>query len=200
MEPDLELLHRWRAGDQQAGQSLFARHFREVYRFFQHKVGAEADDLAQRTFMRCVAARAQFRSDSSFRTYLFTIARNELYSYLRRQPNAQHADFSVTSLAQIVTSPVSRLERARQVEHLRAALRGLPAEQQLLLELHYWHDLDAAALGEVFDAAPGTIRVRLLRARAALRDGMAQIAPGSLGQTSADRLAMALTIHAGEEA
>ena len=40
-------------------------------------------------------------------------------------------------------------------------------EQQTLLELHYWHELDAEALGEVFDATSGAIRVRLLRARKA---------------------------------
>jgi RNA polymerase sigma factor (sigma-70 family) len=169
-EPDLALLERWRAGDQGAGQALFARHFPDIYRFFAHKAGAEADELAQRTFLACVASRQPFRSQSTFRTYLFTIARHELYAHLGRQRRSEAIDFSVTSLADLATSPSSRLDRARTIGRLRAALGELPAEQQLLLELHYWHDLDAAALGEVFGAAPGAIRVRLLRARQALRE------------------------------
>jgi RNA polymerase sigma factor (sigma-70 family) len=200
METDLQLLERWRAGDLQAGQTLFGRHFRDVYRFFQHKVGADADDLAQRTFMGCVSARDQFRGHASFRTFLFAIARHELYRYLRNLPDAEHVDFEATSIAQIVTSPVSRLERSRQIEQLRAALRELPAEQQLLLELHYWHDLDAAALGEIFEAQPGAIRVRLLRARAALRDRIARIAPETLAQPSEDRLVMSITVVDGLDA
>jgi RNA polymerase sigma-70 factor (ECF subfamily) len=52
------------------------------------------------------------------------------------------------------------------------ALRALPVEQQTLLELHYWEELDAQQLAEVFATTPGAIRVRLTRARAALRERM----------------------------
>jgi RNA polymerase sigma factor (sigma-70 family) len=173
-DPDLVLLDKWRGGDRSAGQDLFSRHFTDIYRFFEHKVAGDADDLAQRTFLACVASRDDFRSQSTFRTYLFAIARNELYGHLRRLPRHAEIDFEVTSIRALITSPSERVARAEQVQQLREALRELPAEQQLLLELHYWHDLDAAALGEVFGAAPGTVRVRLLRARQALREKMSQ--------------------------
>jgi RNA polymerase sigma factor (sigma-70 family) len=169
MDSDLRLLEQWRAGQQQAGQDLFARHFKAVYRFFEHKAGGEADELVQRTFLHCLRARDQFLGQSSFRTYLFAIARRELYGYLREKARAPRIDFEATSIAQIVTSASGRLDQARRIDRLRAALRALPAEQQLLLELHYWHDLEASALAEIFDAEPGTIRVRLVRARRALR-------------------------------
>jgi RNA polymerase sigma factor (sigma-70 family) len=174
VEPDLALLERWRAGDRQAGEELFVRHFPEIYRFFEHKVPEEADDLAQRTFLACLAARDRFRSQSSFRTYLFAIARNELYGHFRRLPHGEAIDFDAISIAAIATSLRSRLGRAQEIEQLRAALRELPAEQQLLMELHYWHGMSPAALGEVFEASAGAIRVRLLRARRALRARMAQ--------------------------
>jgi RNA polymerase sigma factor (sigma-70 family) len=192
MNSDLALLDQWRAGDQRAGQDLFARHFADIYRFFEHKVGAEADELVQRTFLACVAARDQFRAESSFRTYLFVIARHELYSHLRRMTRDQAVDFNVTSIAEIVSSAASRLDRERQIEQLRQALRLLPAEQQLVLELHYWHDLDAAALAEVFQANAGAIRVRLLRARRALREKLAH--PGKAWPADvADRLSASLS-------
>lgn len=193
MDPELDLLDRWRAGDRLAGERLFARYFDEIYRFFEHKVSGDADDLAQRTFLACIAARDQFRGQSSLRTYLFAIARNELYGYLRRAPLGSEVDFEVTSIAELVTSVRSRIDSARQGAQLRAALRELPAEQQLLLELHYWHDLDTAQLGEVFDARPGNIRVRLLRARRALRARMVQLAPDALSATAGDRLAESLS-------
>jgi len=175
VDPDLELLERWRAGDSRAGQDLFARHFADIYRFFEYKVGPDADELAQRTFMACITARDRFRGGSTFRTYLFAIARNQLYTFLRRLPRAQHVDFEQTSIADLMPSLGSQLGRAREIERLRLALVGLPAEQQLLLELHYWHELDAEGLAVVFDATPGAIRVRLLRARRALRERMAQL-------------------------
>jgi RNA polymerase sigma-70 factor (ECF subfamily) len=154
---DLALFQRWREGDDRAGHELFTRHFEEIYRFFAHKDAADADDLTQRTFLGCVKSRDHFRGDASFRTYLFSIARNELYTYLRRLPKAEHVDFDEVSIASLVTSARGKLDRAREVERLREALADLPAEQQLLLELHYWHGLDAPELAQVFETGDGAI-------------------------------------------
>jgi len=175
VDPDLELLGRWQGGDARAGEELFARHFPDLYRFFEHKLGGDADDLVQQTFVACVKARDAFRRQSSFRTFLFAIARNQLYSFLRKLPPGEHVDFELTSIAELVTSLGSRLGRARLHERLRLALAELPAEQQLLLELHYWHELDAEALAEVFETTSGAIRVRLVRARRSLRSRLGAV-------------------------
>lgn len=166
----------------------FTRHFEDIYTFFHHKVPTDADELVQRTFMACVGARDWFREQSSFRTYLFAIARNQLYSYLRQLPRGEQVDFEVTSIAQLVTSIASQLGRQQEIAHLRAALATLPAEQQLLLELHYWHELDAAGLAEVFETTTGNIRVRLVRARTALREAMGSVVP-----SATDKLSIALS-------
>jgi RNA polymerase sigma-70 factor (ECF subfamily) len=173
VDGDLELFERWRAGDERAGHELFTRHFEEIYRFFEHKIGGDADDLAQRTFLACVTSRDRFRGESTFRTYLFAIARHELYSYLRKLTKSERADFEVTSLAQLVTSARGKLARAQEIERLQRALAELPVEQQLILELHYWHGLDAAALADVFELEGTAVRMRLSRARAALRERLA---------------------------
>jgi len=171
VDPDLELLVQWRAGDRGAGEALFARHFPGLCRFFATKVGAEADDLIQRTLLACVQARDQFRADASFRTYLFTVARNELYQHHRRTSrDGARLDFSITSVAQLVSTPATRLARDAERRRLQEAIRALPLELQTLLELHYWEELDAAALAEVFETTPGAIRVRLHRARGLLRE------------------------------
>jgi RNA polymerase sigma-70 factor (ECF subfamily) len=168
-DTDLELLARWRAGDAGAGEQLCGRHFADIYRFFEHKIPGEADDLTQQTFLSCVKARDQFRAASSFRTYLFTIARNVFYMRLRATPRHQHVDLDVSSLDELVSSPSRELGRQQELARVRAGLRRLPVEQQVLLELHYWHELDAAALAELHETSAGAIRVRLLHARRALR-------------------------------
>jgi len=198
MDEDLALLEQWRGGDERAGQALFARHFADLYRFLEHKAGDAGDELTQRVFLACLTARDRFRGQSSFRTFLFAIARHELYRHLRSLRRDEVVDFEVTSIAAIATSPVSRIERARQIEQLRQALSTLPAEQQLLLELHYWHDLDAAALAEVFEVTTTTARTKLFRARRALREHLA----GRLGHgdaISADRMVAAVTSADGAE-
>jgi RNA polymerase sigma-70 factor (ECF subfamily) len=175
---DLALLDRWRAGDAAAGEELFQRHFDSIYGFFETKCEAEADELTQATFLACLRARDQFRKESSFRTYLFTIARHELYRVLRgRQRDLARIDFEVSSIAELVSTPGTRIARNQEHRQLVEALRALPVEQQTLLELHYWEDMDIAALAEVFELPQATIRTRLHRARKALRDKMAAHAP-----------------------
>jgi RNA polymerase sigma-70 factor (ECF subfamily) len=169
MDADLLLLERWREGDQRAGRQLFERHFASVYRFFENKCRDEADDLAQRTFLECVRSRDRFAQRSSFRTFLFSIARHELYQRLRKARRDRAVDFEITSIADLVTTAGTRLARAEQAAQLHAALQSLPTESQLLLEMAYWHDLDPSELAEVFEMPAATVRTKLFRARKALR-------------------------------
>lgn len=180
MDADHELLDRWRGGDQAAGRDLFARYFDPLLRFFANKC-AEPDELVQQTFFAMVKARDQFGGRSSFRTYLFSIARNQLYQYLRTLKRERAFDPELSSIAEIQTTAGSRLARNEEHRLLCAALRTLPVEVQTVLELHYWEGLDAAALAEVFDVQAVAMRQRLSRARAALRDAMvaAQAAPAA---------------------
>ena len=171
MESDFDLLDRWRDGDKTAGQALFARHFDTLCGFFESKLDRDVDDLVQRTLLACVSSKDRFRKESSFRTYLFTVARHELFHYLRsRQRDGQRLDFSITSIAEILTSPASRMMKDAEKLRVVEALRRLPVEQQTLLELFYWQELDIEAISEVFELEPGTIRVRLHRARKKLRE------------------------------
>jgi RNA polymerase sigma-70 factor (ECF subfamily) len=84
----------------------------------------------------------------------------------------------------------TRIGRAEQAAQLHLALAELSADEQMLLELHYWQDLDAAALAEVFEATPGAIRVRLLRARRALHERLAQLGAPAPAAPPAPRAAL----------
>jgi RNA polymerase sigma factor (sigma-70 family) len=168
---DHELLERWRAGERAAGEELFARYFDDMYRFFSTKIDGDIDELVQSTFLACVRAKDQFRGDASFTTYLYTVARHTLYrQYRHRRRHDERLDFHITSVAELVTTPRSALARNQAHRELLEAMCRLPVETQMLLELHYWEDLDAAALGEIFESPPTTIRTRLRRARIALRE------------------------------
>jgi RNA polymerase sigma factor (sigma-70 family) len=171
VDPDGDELDRWRAGDTAAGEALFARHFDALARFFATKCPEDSEELVQQTLLACVRAKDQFRKQSSFRTYVFTVARHELYHHLvKRRRDHGRLDFSITSVAEIVTTPATKLARDAERRRLLETLRAMPLDQQMLLELHYWEDFDVAALAEVFETSPGTMRVRLHRARAALRE------------------------------
>ncbi len=169
-DDELEVLDRWCAGDSAAGNTLFKRHFASLYRFFEHKVDGDLDELVQDTFLACVRTRDTFRRQSTFRTYLFSIARHILYGYWRKRARqGVTLDFDEISVASLSTSAGSRIARREDQARLLSALRALPLDQQLLLELHYWEEMERDQLAEVFDIEAATTRSRLFRARQALR-------------------------------
>lgn len=174
MDTDFELLDRWREGEARAGELLLERYFDALCGFFESKCERDADDLVQRTMLACVKNKDRFRKDSSFRTFLFAVARNELLHHLRsKHREGERFDFATISVAEIVTTPGTRL--ANNAERLRVveALRQLPVEQQTLIELFYWQELDIQAISDVFEIDPGATRVRLHRARKRLREILA---------------------------
>ncbi|NVB41148.1 RNA polymerase sigma factor [Pseudenhygromyxa sp. WMMC2535] len=168
---DLELFEAWRQGDQRAGRELFARHFDAIYRFFRSKIDDEsAEELTQQTFMGCVKGRERYRGDASFRTYLYTIARNRLYTHIRDR-NRRDAVIEVgqQSVADLdLGSPTQQIAVKREHQLLLRAMRRLSLDMQIALELHYWEGLSVREIAEVIETPEGTIKRRLQRARARL--------------------------------
>ncbi len=175
---DVELLEAWRGGDERAGRELFERHFDPIYRFFRSKVDDAAEDLTQQTFMGCVKGKQVFRGDASFRTYLFTIARNRLYTHIRdRQRRDAVVEIGEQSVADLgLASPTRQLADHQEQRLLLLAMRSLPIDMQIALELHYWEGLSVREIAEVVEAPEGTIKRRLQRARIRLDELIAELA------------------------
>jgi RNA polymerase sigma-70 factor (ECF subfamily) len=173
---DLDLLAAWRGGDPGAGSELLRRHFDELLRFFLNKVDDGVEDLLQRTMLACVESRDRFRGDSSFRTYLFRVARNEVYAHWRRRrSDRQHLDTGVSSVADLAASPSRVLAQRHEQRVLLEALRGIPLDFQIALELHYWEQLSTVELSEVLEIPQGTVKSRLRRGRELLHERMAAL-------------------------
>ena len=178
---DFELLRRWREGDREAGQELFARHFDALSRFFRNKVDDDAAaDLLQTTFLACVERRDGFREDCSFRTFLFAVARRRLYSHFEgRMRDGGRFDPAARSVVDLGTTPTQQIGLAQEHTLLLHALRSLPIELQALLELHYWEHLAGPELAIAFEVPEGTVRTRLRRAKQLLIERVAVLAGGS---------------------
>jgi RNA polymerase sigma-70 factor (ECF subfamily) len=188
MQSDFELLGAWQGGDKSAGDQLLKRHFDSVFRFFDRKVQGDAADLVQRTFMACVEATGSFRRQSSFRTFLFSIARRKLYDHWRTRSRGPELDFTVTALEDLGPTPSVAIVKKQEQRLLLEALRTIPIEAQLILELHYWEGMKGPELAETFDIPEGTVRSRLRRARESLDKQLAQLAgsPALLESTVSD--------------
>ena len=186
---DLALLDAWRDGDQRAGNDLFNRHFDSICRFFANKAPNEVDDLIQRTFLACVESRDRYRGEASFRGYLFGVARNVLRRYYRdKRYHDARFDPLVVSVHDLGPGPSLLIADKREQEILLAALRRLPMDHQITLELYYWENMSGSELAQVLDIPEGTVRGRIRRAKQLLEAALAEIAesPQQLESTVAN--------------
>ena len=176
-EHDAKLLEGWRSGDRAAGEQLFARHGDAVLRFFRNKVRLqEVEELSQETFVRLVGSRDRIGDGVAFRAYVLGIARRVLLEHLRSLPLARELDPAVHRAVDLVPGPSMIIAARQEQELLVNALRHLPLEQQILLELYYWEQLKAPKLALIMDVNASTMRSRIQKARDALREAIRQFA------------------------
>jgi len=187
---DFELLERWRAGDREAGNALFARHFRPLFRFFRTKVADPiAEDLTQVSFLACVDGRDKFRNASSFRTYLFAIARNQLFLHFRKRGRQDAVvAFETVSMVDLGAGPSTLVAAQAEQRLLLRALRRIPVDFQIAIELYYWEGVSTSGIATVLGIPEGTVRSRLTRARDHLAKQMRALAetPALAESTVAD--------------
>jgi RNA polymerase sigma-70 factor (ECF subfamily) len=184
---EVERLAAWRNGDAAAGEALVEANFESVYRFFRNKVDGDLDDLVQATFTRCLERRddAEIRA---FRPYLFGVARNVLREHYRRRARAD-TDLGNKSVADLGASPSTLVSQKRDHRMLLEALRQIPLDEQVVLELFYWESMTGRELAEVLGVPEGTARTRLRSARMSLEAALARIvrSPDAL-KTTLDNL------------
>lgn len=186
MTDDRERVQRWAQGDDDAGRALVDAHFDSVFRFFRTKLDRGAEDLTQQVFAACVAQPDRFRGEGSMRSYLLGMARNILFNHYRSQRREAHAlEISECSAFELTPSLTSDLAARGEVRLLHDALRRLPLDLQIVIELHYWEDATTAEIAQVVEVPQGTVKTRLLRARRALRDEIerGRAAPGLVRST-----------------
>ena len=190
---DEELLEAWRGGDTVAADALIQRHFGMIFRFFRAKLPSQAKDLTQRTFLACAESAAEYRGDGPFRAFLLAIARNHLFKALRKEHRSQKVFDPLTVSARQLHDPdgksLTSLLADRQTEGLLLhALRSLPLDMQITLELFYWEDMSLAEIATVLDIAVGTVKSRLGRARSMLRVELERLSndPASVEKTLSD--------------
>ncbi len=189
MDAESGLLDAWRDGDLSAGNTLFERHYKAVYRFFRGRVSGELDDLVQTTFARCAASRDKLDGSGTFRGYAYAVARNVLREhYKARSRGEREVDFGSSSVADLGVSAAGVLAKREEHRLLLEALRTIPLDHQIAIELYYWEELSSTDLARVLDVPTGTAKTRIRAARKALEARLAELShsPELLASTLGD--------------
>jgi len=174
VQTDWELVDAWRGGDTVAADALMRRHIDGVGRFFRSKLSDGAQDLMQRTFVACVKRRDSLRDPASFRSFLYSVAAKELAEHYRQQrKRPEPLDPESESAYDADPTPSMLVAQRQERRVLLEALRRIPINSQIVVELHYWEQLSTIEIADVLSVPQGTVKTRLRRARALLKEQIA---------------------------
>jgi len=158
---------------------LVQAHAGRLQRFVARHIGSttDAEDLAQQAFAEAARSYRTFRGESQLSTWLYGIALNLVRNYLSRSPEYRYEFTDESALDQHhaeTLAPAELAERRQSIELLQQALDELPANMRDILLLVGLDGLSYEEAAVMLTVPVGTVRSRLSRARAALRDRLSR--------------------------
>ena len=173
---EASLLERHRQGDALAFRELYQEFEAMVYNLALRMSGnpADAEDIAQETFIRAYRHLNKFRGKSSLKTWVFRIALNCSNTRLRQRGRhlANRVDDSESELERAVDEGRSPEERALAADlsaAVRIGLDHLPLRYREAVFLRDFEDMNYSEIAEVLGVRIGTVRSRIARGREQLR-------------------------------
>ena len=178
VDPDQALVAAAAAGDRDAFGALVRRHQTRIVNYALAIVRdpAEAEDVAQETFIRAYRSLARFRGDSSFKTWLYTIATNAARTGLERRGRRSRVEdgslddeAGTLSAADVPAGDADAETALVQREAIDRALAALPPDLRVAVVLRDVEGLDYKEIAAATGAPIGTVESRIFRARRRLR-------------------------------
>lgn len=157
---------------------LYQRYRRPLYGFLLKRVNASAtaEDLLQTTFERVIKYRASFREGSTFKSWVFTIARNALHDSLKKESRMpMKAGVDMGALPLLTPSAHYDWEKRETRSQSAAALAALPDSYREVVDLAWKRGLKYAEIAEVLGLSEANVKVRIHRAVKQLRINYAKI-------------------------
>jgi RNA polymerase sigma-70 factor (ECF subfamily) len=159
------LIARVKQGQQGAFKQLYQLHMRKVYALCLRLTGqpSQAEDVTQEVFIQVWRKIDTFNGDSSFSTWLHSLATNTTLSYLRKQKSwwqrmHETEDYERLSEQMEASAPPN-------LKDLQAALACLPERARIIFVLHAIEGYRQESIAQVLGITTGTVKAQFHRAR-----------------------------------
>lgn len=174
---DLACVQRVGRGDQRAFRELVDRYLAAITRFALRTLGdrAEAEEVAQETFLRLWTAAADFEPHAQPKTWLYRIARNQCIDRIRKR-RAHGQEVELQERAAGEDRPSALLLRKQLAAQVGEALATLPERQREAITLVHYEGLSGAEACEVLSVSAEALESLLARGRRALREQLRDVA------------------------
>jgi RNA polymerase sigma-70 factor (ECF subfamily) len=169
-DPDFALVRAIALGDARAMDKLYTHHGPGLLAYLSSRLRNRqwAEEVLQEVMLAVWQGADRFRGDSRVLTWLMTIARNRAINAIKRDKSQY--DQPLDETGSITGQNDAFMEHSAQLDELRSALSKLPDEQRETLELVFIHGLSNLETAAVLNIPAGTVKSRLFRAKARLRE------------------------------
>lgn len=139
-----------------------------------------AEEATQDTFLKVYKRLADFRAESSLKTWIYRIGYRTAIDYARRQKrNASVTDLeNRRDLTSVVADEIDVLEKDDRLNWLHQGIAKLPADQAAIIAIFYLEEKNVKELCKITGLTESNIKIKLFRARKSLRDILAKTKDG----------------------
>jgi RNA polymerase sigma-70 factor (ECF subfamily) len=178
LDADAPLVGRARAGDRDSFSELVKRHHRRVFNLASRILGDReaAADATQETFLSAYQHLGEFEERARFSTWITRIAVNRCRNVLRSAAVSRR-DVLDDPIADPRPGPEAQAGAREIAGHLARALATIDADHREVVVLREIEGLSYGAIAEILGVEEGTVKSRLHRARAALRERLRGVWP-----------------------
>ncbi len=175
---DIEIIEKVLQGNQSAFAGLVSRYQNYVFTLTNRivKNREDAEEVAQDVFIKAYKALADFKGNSKFSTWLYTIVYTSSLSFLRKKKidiysldNENILELVINKNADSSANIVEQKSRSAMVSK---AIELLNPDDSMVISLFYLAEQNLDEIGKIMGAEPNTIKVRLHRARHKLKEKM----------------------------
>jgi RNA polymerase sigma-70 factor, ECF subfamily len=184
VDPDVRLMLEVRDGNAAAFEELVLRYQNRLITVLQNLVHNRhrAEELAQEVFLRVFRARASYRPEARFATWLFTIAHNVASNALRAASRQREVNVSVGQSGEVAAKPmdsiavapsglmpVRQMEKGELADIVRQAIDSLGERQRMAVMLSRFEHMSYQDIAETMGLSIQAVKSLLSRARDNLR-------------------------------
>ncbi len=167
------LISKAKKGEEAAFAQIYELYFKKIYRFIYYRVGHKevAEDFAEEVFLKAFGKIASQNQSESFEGWLYQIARNLVIDYYRSKKVTVALD-EIENTLEYETNVVDVVSLEHDQKILLRLIKQLAPEQQVVIKLKFFEDLDNQEIAELLHKSQGAIRVIQHRAVAKLQELM----------------------------
>jgi RNA polymerase sigma-70 factor (ECF subfamily) len=177
---DEQLIANYLAGDEKSLEVLYSRYLKPIYSFVYRYAGSasDAEDVTQEVFVRVWHSLKRFNQKKSFKTWIFSIAKNAAVDHLKKKKTIPFSEFDMEDDGNLIADtladpsplPQELLGKAGMAQMLNSAIEKLSPKYRMVLFLRYNDHFNFREIAEALGEPLPTITARHRRALVKLKE------------------------------